>query len=555
MLKNLKFDLLSLFHLSSAGFILFAPISILAYPVSIIVVNPGQSALSMTLVGIVITVISFSVYWLTKKIFQYGNFSLPLLRVGLFFIAVTLTGSIRGFIFYEAGEILDLRQPSDLLKRILASAFTTIFWLSSANFIINLTRVFRIKYQTTLNQYLASQMHVAVRNIEEELQDGELNNFQADLSRSLSKLTMDADGDTFREISERLLFHINEQLRPLSRRIWLRSLSEYPVINPRTLLMDSIRVLRYSNRTFILIMAILAILENYFLRGFAESFFRTASFLLVSIILQHLYLKHRTGGHGLRYVALYLTAMSFIPIYFSEFLVGLLGYRTNYLAAALITPIPAAIIIILSLIDLSQRDRTFLIELLENNGDSILTRVAPGVDLTQRHLASYLHNSFQSELLALSGQMAAVAISGDEEETASVLQRVAAVASRTLSDDLSKINERPLERLTSVISSWNNLLDIRIDIPDSFLQTYLNNVVFVQTVEELASNAFRHDKASVLWVSAEQGEVGTKLLFQSNGQEPISHSKGMGNSWLNQVSLTPYSIAKNRTGTTITLEI
>ncbi len=151
--------------------------------------------------------------------------------------------------------------------------------------------------------------------------------------------------------------------------------------------------------------------------------------------------------------------------------------------------------------------------------------------------------------------MAAVAISGDEEETASVLQRVAAVASRTLSDDLSKLNERPLERLTSVINSWNNLLDIKIDISDSFMQTYLNNVVFVQTVEELASNAFRHDKASVLWVSAEPGEVGTKLFFQSNGQEPISNSKGMGNSWLNQVSLTPYSIAKNRTGTSITLEI
>ena len=117
--------------------------------------------------------------------------------------------------------------------------------------------------------------------------------------------------------------------------------------------------------------------------------------------------------------------------------------------------------------------------------------------------------------------MAAVAISGDEEETASVLQRVAAVASRTLSDDLSKLNERPLERLTSVINSWNNLLDIKIDISDSFMQTYLNNVVFVQTVEELASNAFRHDKASVLWVSAEPGEVGTKLFFQSNAKNWI----------------------------------
>ena len=555
MPKYPKFDFPSLFILSTAGFVLFSPISILAYPVSIIVVNPKQSALPMTLVGVAITLITYALYWLTMSVFRSRKFSSLSVRVALFFVTVALTGSIRGIVFYEAGELLDLHQPSDLTKRTLASAFTTIFWLSSANFIINLTRVFRIKYQTILNQYLTSQMHVAVRNLEKDSQDGELDEFQADLTESLSKLTEDAGGETFREISERLIYHINDQLRPLSRRIWLRSLSEYPVINYKSLLIDSLKVLRYSSRVFIFIMAFLAILENYFLRGFAESFWRTASYLLTTLIIQNLYSKLRLSERGLGYVTLYLLAMSLTPIYFSEFFVGILGYKTNYLAATLITPVPAAVIIILSLIDLTQRDRSFLLELLEKSSDSLLNHVAPGVDLTQRYLASYLHNSFQSELLALSGQMAAVAISGDKDETASVLQRVAAVASRSLSDDFSKLTERPLERLTSVISSWENLLEIRMEIPQSFLQTHLNKVVFVQTVEELASNAFRHDKASILWVSANSGEVGTKLFIQSNGQEPITQSKGMGDSWLNQVSLTPYSIAKNEIGTLISLEI
>lgn len=555
MPKHPKFDFFSLFLLSTEGFVLFSPISFLAYPVSIIVVNPKQSALQMTLVGIAITAITFLVYWFIMRFLQHRKFSSLSVRVGLFLLTIALTGSIRGIIFYQAGEILDLHQPSNLTKRVLASAFTTIFWLSAANFIINLTRLFRIKYQTTLNQYLSSQMHVAVRDMAKEAQDRELDEFQADLAESLSRLTNAAGGDTFREISERLTHHINDQLRPLSRRIWLRSLSEYPVINYKGLLIDSLRELRYSSRAFIFIMAFLAILENYFLRSFSESFWRTAPYLLITILIQHLYLKLQLSKRGLRYVTLYLLSMSFVPIYFSEFFVGLLGYKTNYLAATLITPVPAAVIIILSLLDLTQRDRSFLLELLEKSGDSLLSQVTPGVDLTQRHLASYLHNSFQSELLALSGQMAAVAISGDKLETASVLQRVAAVASRSLSDDLSTLNERPLERLSSVISSWNNLLEIRIDIPHAFMQTHLNKVVFVQTVEELASNAFRHDKASTLWITAEPGEVGTKLLFQSNGQEPITQSKGMGDSWLNQVSLTPYSIEKNAIGTLISVEI
>jgi hypothetical protein len=546
---------LSLFQLSTAGFLLFSPISILAYPVSLIVVNPKESAISMTLVGFLITAITYFSYLLITRALQTRSVSSIPLRISFFLLTVTITGAFRGFIFYEAGEILGLQQPSDLPKRIFASAFTTIFWLSSANFIINLTRVFRVKYQSTLNQYLTSQMQFAVQNLEKDSQDLELDDFQADLTESLSKLTTDAGGDTFREISERLIFHINDQLRPLSRRIWLRSLSEYPVINYKGLLIDSIRVLRYSKSAFLFIMAFLAILENSFLRGFGESFWRTISYLIVTLLIHILFQKIDVGERGLRVVTLFLLAISAIPIYLSEFFVGLLGYQNNYLAASLITPVPAAVIIILSLLDLTQRDRSFLLELLERSGDSLLSHVAPGVDLTQRHLASYLHNSFQSELLALSGQMAAVAISGDKEETASVLQRVAAVASRSLSDDLSKLNERPLERLASVVSSWKNLLEIRIEISDSFMEAHLNKVVFVQTIEEIASNAFRHDKATSLWISAEQGEVGVRLLFQSDGKEPITKSKGMGDSWLNQVSLTPYSIEKNQIGTLISVEI
>ena len=168
---------------------------------------------------------------------------------------------------------------------------------------------------------------------------------------------------------------------------------------------------------------------------------------------------------------------------------------------------------------------------------------------------SYLHNSFQSELLALSGQLAAAAMSNDKAETSAVLQRVNSVANRSLAEDLTQINEKPLSRLNSVIESWRNLLDIEISISDDVIKTNLNSVVFVQTVEEISSNAFRHDKATKLKVTAETGDIGTKLIFQSNGTQPINKSKGMGKSWLNQISLTPWTIEKNDEGTLITLEI
>ena len=109
--------------------------------------------------------------------------------------------------------------------------------------------------------------------------------------------------------------------------------------------------------------------------------------------------------------------------------------------------------------------------------------------------------------------------------------------------------------MKEVIESWKNLLQIDLQVPQEILIQKLNSHVFLQTVEEVSSNAYRHDKATNLTITSEPGEIGTRIFFQSNGVQPISKSKGMGSNWLNQVSLKPWSIEKNDAGTLITLEL
>lgn len=541
----------SILKLSNVGFWLYTPVSILAYPVSVLVINPKSSPGVLTLAGIGITLGSYAFYVLMEIVTK----NLKRFAATLFFITIFATGAIRGALFYWVNDVLDMTQPTPLKERIIASTITTMLWLSAANIVINISRNFKREYQGTLNQYLASQVAQATLSIQNNQEMQEINKLQRDLSASLSDLMKATDTSTLEKISERITFHINEQLRPLSRRIWIRSLSEYPVINYRSLINDSIFLLNFPNWLFLLIMSALAILNNLFLRGINESLWRTITYILPTYLGLRIFKRIRIKRVGLASNWIFLLSISFVPIYISEFVALSLGYKTNFLATGLITPIPIAVIIVLSLLDLTNRDREFLLRLLEQSGDSIYSQTSSGVNLNQRQIASYLHNSFQSELLALSGQLAAAAISNDKEETSAVLQRVNAVANRSLADDLTKINEKPLGRLKSVIESWGNLLDIEISIAEDVLQTRLNSVAFVQTVEEIASNAFRHDKASKLKVSADAGVIGTKLIFQSNGTQPITKSKGMGKLWLNQISLSPWTIEKNSEGTLITLEI
>ena len=555
MPESSSLDIRNIWQLTNSGFVLYSPVSILAYPVSILVVNPNSSALTLTFVGFLITLITFLPYLIFTKLVKKIKTSRATTKIAIFLLVISLSGALRGLVFYSADDYLGLIQPSSLFDRILASMFTTLFWLSASNMIVNISRNFKLTYQSALNQFL--QTHVRDLNQSNKLntKDSEILLFENDLSKSLSQLLGNSDSEMFRKVSQDLTSLINEQLRPLSRRIWLRSLSEYPVINYKGLLRDSVRLLDFSKVGFLIIMSVLALLNNLFLRDIGESLDRSLSYLFITFLLMFGFniLRKRKNRNWLNY--LFLVVIAFIPIFASELFVDVLGYQSNYLAALLITPVPTAVVIVLSLFNLTQKDRFFLLSLLETNSEVLYDQMAAGVDLDQRQIASYLHNSFQSELLALSAQLASAAISGDKEITSSALQRASAVATRSLSEDLARLKEQPLDRLASVISSWKNILDIKIDIDEELLHKKCNNTIFTQTVEEIASNAFRHDKATSLLITACPGDLGTRVFFQSNGSQPISKSEGMGHSWLNQVSLMPYSIEKNEIGTLVVVEI
>ena len=555
MLDFKRIEIRYLTHLTISGFALFAPVSVFAYLTSTLVANPNSSILLLIFVGLLITLFILGLYavliW-PQRICQL-NQKLGLLK--FFVLAIGITGAVRGIIFFYANEILSLKQPSDLIARITSSTLTTLLWLSSANLVINISRQFKREYQSTLNQYLASKISRAARNIDSQEEIEELQEFQKELSKTIVEVLNSPSSDAFSRLSERLTFHLNEQLRPLSRRIWLRSLSEYPVINYKGVLLDSLKLLNFSEVLFFLIISSLAVLENLFLRSLTETFWRTISFLIFTFLVMRIFKLIRIRTESLVLNLIFLLAVSVTPIYLSEVTIGILGFTNSYLAAIFIIPIPMVLIVVLALIDLTQKDREFLLNLLKDKKDSIYQQSAIGIDPEKRQIASFLHNSFQSELLALSSQMASAAISNDKSQTSATLQRVYAFASRSISEDFQRLNEMPLERLKTVINSWANILDIQTEFSDVILADNSKLVLIVQTIEEVASNSYRHGKATYLKVKAEKGEIGIRLIFQSNGKEPLVRSKGVGLSWLSQVSLTPWKIEKNSKGILLTLEV
>lgn len=536
--------------LSVPGFILYSPISILSFPVTVLVVNPSASLLLLTASGLALTVVIFAFYllfvWLDSRI-SSESFALKFTN---FLIAAIAVGAIRGYLFYQIVDALELKHPGGLLNRILASTATTLFWLCIANILINFSRSFRSRYEQSLKKFIERNLSIIPSLLPSAQSATELTILQEELSKSLTSRLEDGDAQNLREVAELLKSKINLQLRPLSRRIWLRSLNEYPRIRYGRMLKDSINFLDFSKPVFLSAILFLALLSNLSIRALNESLVRTLIFLLLLLMILSLS-KTRLFRNNL----LYLAAIGIVPVIGSEFISLLSGYSGSWTATLLITLVAPGLITVLSLFNLSLRDHGLIIELLESYEIHKIPSTSKSFDVAERHLASFLHNSLQSELLAIAGQLEEAAISNDREKSAEILQRVSALINRSFIDDFQKFAESPLERLETVRKSWSGILEIEIDIPEAALASPARNASLVQTIEEFAANSYRHGSGTKVSISAVENSIGLHLTLKSNGTKKISAKRGLGSEWLDQIAIGSWKMQSTLTGTNLKITI
>ena len=536
--------------LSIPGFIFYSPISILSFPVTVLVVNPGASFLLLTASGLALTAVIFALYlpfiWIDSCISR-DSF---VLRFANFLSAALALGAIRGYFFYQAVNALELNPPGDLLNRILASAATTFFWLCAANILINFSRAFRSRYEQSLKKFIERNLAVIPSLLPSKESATELTILQEELSRSLTSRLEDGDAQNLREVAELLKSKINLQLRPLSRRIWLRSLNEYPRIRYGRMLKDSINFLDFSKPIFVSAILFLALLSNLSIRSFTESLVRTSTFLLLLLVILSF---AKTWVFSNRYV--YLVMIGIVPVIGSESIALFLEYAGSWTATFLISLVAPALMVVLSLFSLTLRDHGLIIELLESYEIHKIPNTSKAFDVGERHLASYLHNSLQSELLAIAGQLEEAAISNDREKSAEILQRVSSLINRSFIDDFQKFAESPLERLETVRKSWSGILKLEIDIPQALLTSPARNASLVQTIEEFAANSYRHGKATKISASAVENSIGLHLTLKSNGSKKVSTKRGLGSEWLDQIAIGSWKMESTLTGTVLRITI
>jgi signal transduction histidine kinase len=556
VLNKFKNDILQNSRLSKQGFWLYSPISILGYPVSILVADVNANPLLSLFAGLLLTVVTYFIYLIQLEIVirtPFGNHN----NLKLFFMVPISTGVFRGFLFYLIANLLGQSQPSGLLNRVLSSTFTTLFWLSLSNYVIAISKSFRYQYQRALHQYLlgtrGGSSLVQLSEGNKEI----LDNLQARLSLSVQKFLTADDPAAFRSLSGVLTQQINDQIRPLSKRIFVRSLSEFPIVHHQQLLKDALRSLEFSWVWFYFIITILAAFSNVSIRTPAESFWRTLTFLIPLSLISLVFnlLRGRILHSKLILSLSFLFAVGVLPVAVSEYLVHQIGYSGNWLATFTISPVAPAVIYVLALLKLAKQDRQVIIDALEKSSLASNTILDSEKSIERASIATYLHNTLQSELLALSRQLEVAANENNPQRSAELLEQVSTRVNRSIASDYELFAQSPLDRLGRVVESWRGILDISVDFPEALRESNRRNSIIVQAIEEVATNISRYDVASKLSVNVSKKEQGLLITFQSNGQGKLIKSKGGGTAWLNQVAISEWSITKNEIGTLLAVEI
>jgi len=514
-------------HLTKSAIVLFIPISYLAVVIAHLFQQQtaGANARIHLLAGLVtlITTGLLMIYWLLQKSIKRSTG----LIVGNL-IVIAGIGAIRGAAMFFLAIELDIASSVSLGYRLFNSTTTTLIWLSFMSYISNSRSSYHEKYRLLFTQSLLTQTT--------KITGVELNEELLHVEKSLKNLTLIPPGAPItsaqlEQVAAAVKFQLDELIRPLSKRLWLPAAQDYPRVKPIRLIIDAITQLKYPLLPLVVVISTLNITNYSSLMSLSEAFYRViVSIIVMSII--YLFFTQLNSNIKLIHAFIpfvHLVGLGIFPVWVGDWL-STEGYFDTQLPISLIVYLSTPVLAIsFSAIRLIQHDRTRLIQ-------AMAAAESSAEQYQRSQVASYLHNSLQSELLAISKKLEQAATSTDANTHRESLEQLSAMLNRSITQDFKSFYESPDQRLTQLVASWSGIISIKIDNPAAILANSTKSIIAIQIIEELASNAAKHSNTTELEVKAETDNDFLQLIITANDDyEPITQT-GYGTDFLAAVT-------------------
>lgn len=555
---------LSKAQLSLPGFLLYSIASLLSVPLAYLA-TPAHLGILLVF-ALAITAVSGCVAWLCFVGVRAWN---PSARVTayVFLAQLILIGSVRGLAFYLLSPVFGLTDPTGLLFRVANSVVMTIVWLGLTCIVVSGHRRYQLHLTGLVNQavFLRAATHAhaphTAHHPETDL-DG-LENIvalKANLSSIVNHLgANEITKDSLQWAASAVRSEIEENIRPMSHRLWFNSTEGRPETHAAGLLQDSLTELRFSPVLVVLLCAVPGLMGgSIYLSADVNviSCLLSSSMLAISLLLLRMLVARGSSISAFSTVAM----LGLVGVIYSATYIGGLHVFQESAAELLLSYVwifPIAVIAVTwgnSIIIMVNQDRERITAQL-----ACLTSTIPThPNIHNERLASYLHNSLQSELTGIAYQLENSASSLDSAQSRRSLEQLGALINRSISQDFANFSESPLRRLTRITQAWSGIANVTITMDSTITEQDARLVLVMQVIEEGITNAVRHGQASVIEASVDP--IGESLLIELCSNQPVDvgvprSEAGVGTAWLERYALEKYTLTNVDGRSVLTVEL
>lgn len=475
-------------------------------------------------------------------------------------LLVAATGFIRGYLSYVGLNLVGISQYADLLARLITSTTTTFFWFTLAIYLVSLHEEFKFQFNTflrgsfeALSKVEPSQLRKIPSSLAPEIQAIE-SRIQEALGRTYGSVI---STETLISVSRQLRDCIETSIRPLSHRLWIQSGRIYPKVSLWPLLREALNRQRFSLFYSMLFISLLLSLNLATSIGFSRALIAIIISWLVCFSFLHLQRKFIQDFNG---VPLILKIVNInapgLILSLLFFLINKYTYNDNLgIYNLVLIPICFSVFLIGSAIHILREDQNLLFQRLQNDMDSRINQSSAKSDReSSKQVAAFLHNSVQSELLALSYQLEELSKDPESDRTKSVLEKLASSLSSQISTNFEKFHEKPIERIRVLQTAWTGIAEIELQSEDAELAKFSGAHEVVQVIEEAITNAVRSTNATHIQITWEKRKNDEFIVaISDNGMRRSEGVAGLGTLWLNEIAYGRWTRNENDGKTTLSV--
>lgn len=334
---------------------------------------------------------------------------------------------------------------------------------------------------------------------------------------------------------------VDEEIRPLSHRLWLETPPEPPSLGVRWILTESLRPWR-PPITWILLVTLPLLLLGA-IRAAGLSVALTVTALIGSTVVVWLGASRALAlllpGHQL---AIGISTSVLMPVVLVAVSIGvgegLLGLPANDAGAVVIAVISTAIALGVIIVRRILLERQLLLDALARSIDADAVRLMAAwlhEQSARTRWGEHLHQSVQSELSAVATMLHVASSEPDALRRSAAIEDAAQRVTRIArTEPALPPGEHPVEAITRAVQGWAGLVDVELHLDDCSADRLASWELAARAVPEALANSVRRGGARWVSVSVRETPESLEVEVIDDGHLDPAAAPGVGSAWLDR---------------------